>query len=587
MDEARQRFLLELNRIVATQRPLSAALAALREKLPPLLGQETAHLFTRLGGEWQCRWSSDGREEETEWVTAVANRFAAPEGLRDWSDPARGEQFHPIPLLNDNKEIGCWLIVWPLTAAISPAHRFFHELTAGQINAMLQQHHADMQLRQRRRQLDLLYALSDATSLLRPLESTLANIHDQLNKSFAAAICLISLYDEASGVISFPYAVNYSERLSLTDLTVDDPDSVTAWVIRNNEPFTIKHWVDKLQRPAPGILVGEMPKILICYPMRLRDKVVGAISIQSQDPRAFNEEDEALLAAVTRQAAVAIQHARLYADTQRRLRDMSALVNMAKQITGDLQLGPVMETTVHILRELFCARACTIALLGYDGDELVVEAAAGIDPQWLGSARMRVGEGVSGQAVLTRELIYVPDTHTESDFLFFNPNLRSLLAVPLISRDMALGALTIDSETPDAFDESVIQLITIAAAQVSVAIANARLYAESEERAAQLSLANEELKAADQFKDNMVGNVSHELRNPLTFLMGYVDLLGSMGELNAAQKHALKVMAEKNQTIGKVGRRYYGLAKGSDGQFNHKAPLSWPISLKSMLPTTA
>jgi signal transduction histidine kinase len=184
----------------------------------------------------------------------------------------------------------------------------------------------------------------------------------------------------------------------------------------------------------------------------------------------------------------------------------------------------------------------------------VVEAAAGIDPQWLHTARMRLGEGVSGQAVMKRQPVYVPDTHVESDFLFFNPNLRSLLAVPLISRDQALGALTLDSEQPHAFDESVVQLMMIAAAQVSVAIANARLYAESEERAAKLAVAYADLQESDRLKDELVQNVSHELRTPLTFVKGYVDLLldGTMGIVTTEQHETLQIIADKTKEITRL-----------------------------------
>ena len=245
------------------------------------------------------------------------------------------------------------------------------------------------------------------------------------------------------------------------------------------------------------------------------------------------------------QTGTAVEPANLYTAMQRRLQYLAALVNMAKQITGDLQPASVMNTTVQILQQLFNARACTIALLTSDGEELVVEAAAGINPEWLHKARMRLGEGVSGRAILERRPIYVANTQTEPGFLFFDPSLRSLLAVPLINRDQPLGALTLDSDQPEAFDDAVMQLMMVAAAQVSTAIANARLYAESEERAAQLLVAYEELKESERLKDEMVQNVSHELRTPLTFIKGYADLLldGTIGTTTAEQQEVLRVIS--------------------------------------------
>jgi signal transduction histidine kinase len=138
--------------------------------------------------------------------------------------------------------------------------------------------------------------------------------------------------------------------------------------------------------------------------------------------------------------------------------------------------------------------------------------------------------------------------------LFFDDVVRSLLAVPLIVRDEAIGTLTIDSDQPNAFSESDIQLMTIAAAQVSVAISNARLFEEVERRAKELEIAYDELKESDRLKDELVQNVSHELRTPLTFVKGYVDLLmdGEMGLLTQQQQDALQIVSDKTDEITRI-----------------------------------
>jgi signal transduction histidine kinase len=112
----------------------------------------------------------------------------------------------------------------------------------------------------------------------------------------------------------------------------------------------------------------------------------------------------------------------------------------------------------------------------------------------------------------------------------------------------------VDSASPRAFDDSDIQLMMIAAAQVSTAIANARLYEEAEDRAAQLAVAYEELQENDRLKDELVQNVSHELRTPLTFVKGYVDLLmdGEMGLINENQQSTLQIVSDKTQEITRL-----------------------------------
>jgi len=117
-----------------------------------------------------------------------------------------------------------------------------------------------------------------------------------------------------------------------------------------------------------------------------------------------------------------------------------------------------------------------------------------------------------------------------------------------------LGTLTVDSDLPNAFDAQDQQLLTVAAAQVSVAIANANFVREIQEHAEELTLAYEELKESDRLKDELVQNVSHELRTPLTFVKGYVDLLmdGEMGLLSDEQRAALQIVANKTSEITRL-----------------------------------
>lgn len=289
------------------------------------------------------------------------------------------------------------------------------------------------------------------------------------------------------------------------------------------------------------------------FPFKQENQVIGVFTTTYLRPHTFSEDELLLLNLLADQAAVAVKNARIYAQSQRQLQDMSALVDMAKQITSNLNLSSVLQTTVQILKKLLSARASTITMLSEDGTELVVQAGAGISPEFI-NARMKLGEGVSGEVVRRGTSIYIHDTYNEPDFLFFDEIVRSLLVLPLIIRDEAWGTMTVDSDRPNAFSRSDIQLMTIAAAQVSIAISNARLFEELEERAEELAAAYEELKESDRLKDELVQNVSHELRTPLTFVKGYVDLLldGEMGLLNEAQQDALQIVSTKTDDITRL-----------------------------------
>ncbi len=297
-----------------------------------------------------------------------------------------------------------------------------------------------------------------------------------------------------------------------------------------------------------------IPGALAAHPVKHHNHVVGIFSLVYQEPHYFRAEEVRLLRLLADYMAVAIETARQYHETQQRLNEMSALYDLAKRVSFSLNLEEVLETTVQAMRRLFQCRAVSIALLEEEIGEIVIHTSVGIKDHWREKARLKVGQGVSGQVVATGETIYVPDTHEDPDFIFFDPKLRSLIAVPLRYRDQVIGTLALDSYEPHAFNVQDERLLTIAAAQVAVALENARLYEDLEDRAAKLQDANAQLEELNELRNELVANVTHDLRSPLTFLRGYIGLIldEAMGPLTSDQVEALNVVMEKSEGIERL-----------------------------------
>ncbi|MCB8942649.1 MAG: GAF domain-containing protein [Ardenticatenaceae bacterium] len=330
-------------------------------------------------------------------------------------------------------------------------------------------------------------------------------------------------------------------------------EGLTATVVRHAEPIIINdaskhHLFQSEKAQAWGI------HAIAGFPLKQGDEVIGAFTITYLYTHKFTDDEILLLHLFADQSAVAVKNARLFAQIERRARDTEALVDMAKQVTRNLKLTSVLDTAVQIIQRLLNARASTITMLSEDGTELILAAATGVKKQYMSELRMKLNDTISGEVVKQGQMIYIPDTYDHTGFLFFDKVVRSLLVFPLIARNEAIGTLTVDSDRPEAFTESDIQLMTVAAAQVGIAIANARLFEELERHTAELSRAYEELKESDRLKDELVQNVSHELRTPLTFVKGYVDLLmdGEMGVMTPEQVEALKIVSEKTDVITRL-----------------------------------
>ena len=132
--------------------------------------------------------------------------------------------------------------------------------------------------------------LQNLSVCLKPLQQTLQEIHDQLLHIFTPPTCYIALVDSNEDVIEFPCVLENHQRITRQPLPLSNQDSLVAWVIRNNVPFATDNWPLEA-KPIPGISGDGSPHSIICVPMRLHGEVLGAISIQSDEPDAFDAAD--------------------------------------------------------------------------------------------------------------------------------------------------------------------------------------------------------------------------------------------------------------------------------------------------------
>jgi signal transduction histidine kinase len=324
------------------------------------------------------------------------------------------------------------------------------------------------------------------------------------------------------------------------------------WLFRERRPLVIP---DTEQSDLWTIPAEPLPaQSWIGVPLLARDEVLGVLNLDSNTPNAYRPEDGDLAFAFGQQAAAAIYNARHYQETEHRLREMSALYDLAKQATSSLDPEAVLQSVVETLRQVFDCRGASISLLDVETDEVVIRSSVGIAEYWREHARLKVGEGVGGMVVQSGESIYVPDTQADPDFIFFDRSVRSLMVVPLRYHDQVIGTLALDSDHPHAFTEQHERLLTIAASQVAVAIENAQLYEALHERAEKLEDAYAELQALNELRNELIANVSHDLRNPLTFLKGYTGLIrdGDLGPVTKKQLDALNVIDDKTNAIARL-----------------------------------
>ena len=228
----------------------------------------------------------------------------------------------------------------------------------------------------------------------------------------------------------------------------------------------------------------------ISAPLVFKTRVLGVVTLSSRKLNAYSDHDLEILRQVTGQLAVAIENARLFGELGRRLDEVQALFTVGQSLVTTLNLDEVLGLIVDAtLKTIPVAHKAVIHFLDETNGVLVPKAVSHHGQGAGSSARMRVGEGVAGRAVVEKGGIYVSDTRTDPRFVDSGTAVKSLLVVPMILGETVIGTLSVDSGGMEAFTQDDERLLVMLANQAAIAIENARLYGEAK-RADELAALN-------------------------------------------------------------------------------------------------
>jgi signal transduction histidine kinase/DNA-directed RNA polymerase alpha subunit len=292
---------------------------------------------------------------------------------------------------------------------------------------------------------------------------------------------------------------------------------------------------------------GIRTRTMFAMPLLREGLPIGAITIRRTEVRPYTDKQIAILKTFADQAVIAIENVRLFQELETRTRELAqsvvelkALGEVGQAVSSTLDLQTVLSTIVRHAVQL----SRTDGGVVYEYDEAVEEfhlrASHLMEAEVveaLQATPVRPGQGATGRAATIREPVQLPDILNEQEFtgtkirpLFALLGYRSVLAVPLLREGRIMGALTVWRKQAGSFSAEVIQLLQTFATQSALAIQNARLFREIEDKSKQI-------EAANRHKSEFLANMSHELRTPLNAIIGFSEVLGErmFGELNEKQ----------------------------------------------------
>ncbi len=351
----------------------------------------------------------------------------------------------------------------------------------------------------------------------------------------AQAGSLLLTVDDGSGDLEFKVAIGGSGEEVLGS-HLQAGRGLVGEVAATGKPVIVN---DAGSDPRWG---GELNKgqfhttTVLAVPLMTQNRVIGVLEVlNKQTGTIFNRDDLDLLTAFAGQAAVAIENARLFQLTDfqlsERVGELEMLERIDVELNRSLDLAKVAEISLHWALENTSAEAGflgvvvgepvhleIIAKIGYGEDDLPLGAEGTAYP---------LDRGIVSRVLRTRQPDLVPDVSIDPNYI---PSLRggmSQITLPMLSGGAVNAIIVLETNQEPRLRLADMPFLQRLTEHASIAIANAQLYAE--------------LTRANQSKSEFVSFVAHELKNPLTSIQGYSDVLlkGAVGEMSEQQKNFL------------------------------------------------
>ena len=317
----------------------------------------------------------------------------------------------------------------------------------------------------------LLLEVADVVNTTLDLDTTLRRVAELVRKVIDYEIFGILLLNEKTQELYFRFSLGHSREVA-ERIRIKVGEGVTGTAAQRREAVLVG------DVSADSRYISAVPGVRseIAVPLIIKNRVIGVIDIESPQPNHFTEEHKQLLTLIGSRMAVGIENARLYTRITRQAKTLLLLNEIARELTSILNLDELLKRVGELLSRLIDFQMFSIMLLDPAGETLQHRFSLRFQENIHLKNDIPVSKGIVGLAVEQKQAVLVRDVKKDPRYIETNPETRSELAVPLIYKDNVIGVLDLEHTKRGFFTDDHLRTMTTLAAQIAIAIENARLY---------------------------------------------------------------------------------------------------------------
>ena len=351
---------------------------------------------------------------------------------------------------------------------------------------------------QRAAELAIINSVQQALAARLDLQGIYDLVGDKIRDIFDAQAVLVVSFDHDRGVEKFNYNFEKGRRFHSADRAITE---TRRQLIKTRKPIFYSRLTPEMitERGGSTIEGTEPPKSVVFAPMIVGDEVKGYISIQNVDRfDAFDEADVRLLQTLASSMSVALESARLFAETQQRAAELDTVNRVSQRLSGKLDLGALIELVGEQVRMVFKADMAYVALLDRATGMIDFPYRHGEE-----NAPIAFGEGLTSKIIQSGEALIlnsdIDRRSLEMGATILGRQARSYLGVPIVVDGVSQGVISVqNAEREGAYVASDQRLLETIAANVAVALQNARLFNETQESLARQTATSDVLRVISE-----------------------------------------------------------------------------------------